>query len=57
MTPEKLASAIGIDTSTIYRKLSIGGGSFTVGEADRIANTLKLSCNEAMAIFFSQYVT
>lgn len=56
LTPEKVAEIIGIDKSTMYRKLNNGGEDFTIKQADMIASALNLSANEAQAIFFSQYV-
>lgn len=56
LTIEKLADSIGLDRSTLYRKLCKNGESFSIREADAIASVLKLSLNEASAIFFSQYV-
>ncbi|MBK6089671.1 helix-turn-helix domain-containing protein [Ruminococcus difficilis] len=56
LTPEKLADAIGIDKSTMYRKLNNGGDEFTIGQADKIAKVLSLDAGEAQAIFFSQFV-
>lgn len=56
LTPEKVAEIIGIDKSTMYRKLNNGGEDFTIKQADMIASALNLSGNEAQAIFFSQYV-
>ncbi len=55
-TPEKVASQIGIDKSTMYRKLSNGGDEFTIKQADAISSILGLTGEEAQAIFFSQYV-
>ena len=56
LTPEKVAEIIGIDTSTMYRKLNNGGEDFTIKQADMIAVALELSGTEAQAIFFSQFV-
>ncbi len=56
LTPEKLAITIGIDKSTMYRKLSNGGEDFTIKQADLIASALSLSADEAQSIFFSQFV-
>lgn len=53
-TISKVSDAIGIDISTFYRKLN--DNSFSIREADRIAEVLGLSGDEACAIFFSQYV-
>lgn len=56
MNVSELALKIGIDRTTLYRKLNSDGKNFTIEEADLIANELDLSCSEANAIFFSQYV-
>ncbi len=56
LTPEKVAERIGIDKSTMYRKLSNGGDEFTIKQADTISKVLGLTADEAQAIFFSQYV-
>lgn len=53
---EKLADNIGIDRSTLYRKINNNGETFTIKEADLIVNTLNLTAEEAKAIFFSQIV-
>lgn len=56
MTIEKLAEKIGIDRSTIYRKMGASGEPFTIREANLICKALGLDGQEAMAIFFSHYV-
>ena len=56
LTPEKVAESIGIDKSTMYRKLSNGGEDFTIKQADAITQILGLTGDEAQAIFFSQFV-
>ena len=56
LTPEKGAESIGIDKSTMYRKLSKGGEDFTFKQADAITQILGLTGDEAQAIFFSQFV-
>lgn len=48
---ESLAAEIGIDKSTLYRKLD-NGEKFTVGEAQKIKATLDLTNDEASVIFF-----
>ena len=55
-TLEKLAEKIGIDRSTMSRKLSNSGEDFTIRQADEIVSCLDLSPTEATAIFFSQFV-
>lgn len=56
LTIEKLADNIGIDRSTLYRKINNNGETFTIKEADLIVNALNLTAEEAKAIFFSQLV-
>jgi DNA-binding Xre family transcriptional regulator len=56
VTIEKLAQEIGIDRSTLYRKMNGQGETFTIREANLICKTLNLNGQEATAIFFSQYV-
>lgn len=53
---EKLAERIGLDKSTLYRKINNDGETFSIREANLICKELKLSPQEATAIFFSQYV-
>ena len=53
---EKLANEIGIDTSSLYRKLSANGETILIREADEIARALNLNCDDATKIFFAQYV-
>lgn len=52
LTNEKLAEAIGIDVSTLYRKMAGNGEGFTVKEVNGIITTLKLTDEEALHIFF-----
>ena len=56
MTVESLSSVVGINTSTLYRRLNGGGGGFTIEEADKIASALQLTSDELNRIFFAQYV-
>ena len=56
MTVATLADEIGIDKSTLYRKLSNGGDSMLVKEANAIVKALRLSAEDAVAIFFSHSV-
>lgn len=49
-----VAHEIGVDKSTLYRKIT-AGDLITIGDADKIADALSLSKEEATAIFFSQY--
>lgn len=49
---ETLAEKIGIDRSSLYRKLN-NSEKITIGEAKRIKDALDLSEDDATAIFFS----
>jgi DNA-binding XRE family transcriptional regulator len=51
-TPETLATAIGVDRSTMYRKLT-AIEKFTIGEARKIKLVLDLTNEEAVEIFLS----
>ena len=52
----RLAEAIGLDSSTFYRKLNNDGLTISIGEANKIVEILKLNSNEAMSIFFADHV-
>lgn len=54
-TQEELATKIGIDKSTFYRKMK-QDGSFSIKEVNLIVATLNLSKDEAKAIFFGETV-
>lgn len=56
LTVETLADKIGIDRSTLYRRISSEGGDFSIKEADKIVSILGLTCEDANAIFFNQFV-
>ena len=56
MTVEMVAESVGMNASTLYRRLSGGGGAFTIQEADKIADVLNLTAAELNSIFFAQYV-
>lgn len=51
MNVEGLARAIGIDRSSLYRKLN-NFEKFTIGEANQIKEILGLTNEEASSIFF-----
>ena len=55
ISQEGLAKAIGLDRSTVNRKLKTGE-DFSIGEANRIAEALHLSRDEAVSIFFTSIV-
>ena len=56
VTIERLAAEIGMDRATMYRKIKAGGENFSIKEADLIVKSLRLNKEEAVNIFFSQYV-
>ena len=56
LTLEKVAENLGIDRSTMSRKLGNGGGDFTIKQADGIVNLLNLTSDEATSIFFNQFI-
>lgn len=51
MNVEKLSDKIGVDKSTLYRKLSTNGENFTIKEANLIARELNLTYSEVNSIF------
>lgn len=51
-----VAEKIGVNKASFYRKLNANGESFTVGEANKIVSLLKISNDEATAIFFAHPV-
>ncbi len=56
MSVGALAQAIGMDRATLYRKISNDGDTMLVKDANNIVTALGLSADEAIAIFFSQFV-
>ena len=56
ITIENLAKRLGMNRSTLYRKLNKDADTLLVKEANAIVTELGLSADEAMAIFFSQFV-
>ena len=51
-----LAEMIGIDRTTLYRKLKDNGAGLLIGEVNSIVRALKLTVTEATEIFFTQSV-
>lgn len=51
---ETVAESVGMDRSTLYRKLQKGKGSFSIKEAQAISKFLDFSSDEIDAIFFNQ---
>ena len=54
-TIESVATSLGLNRSTIYRRMKAGGESFTIGEMYKIIDYLSLSQQDAIDIFLSQY--
>lgn len=50
---EYLAEKLCVDKSTLYRRLERKGETFTIKEANIITTELKLTKEEAVAIFFA----
>lgn len=55
LTIEDVAEAMGINRSTLYRKLQMPN-NITIGEANAICKILNLTSKEAIDIFFSSDV-
>lgn len=55
MSVESVAQKMGIHKSTFYRKMA-GHCPVTIQDADMLVRILDLDCEEAKAIFFSQFV-
>ncbi len=56
LTVEKLSDNIGVNKSTLYRKLNAGGDVLTIREVNLIVSALGLTDAEANAIFFAKSV-
>ena len=56
MTISALAKKIGMDRATLYRKISNNAETMLVKDANAIISALGLTADEAMSIFFSQFV-
>lgn len=53
MSVSDLAIKIGVTPSTLYRKMSNGGDTILIKDANAITNALSLTAEDAMVIFFS----
>lgn len=51
-----LAEKIGVDATTLYRRISDGGETFLIKEVQAIARELNLTIDEINSIFFADYV-
>ena len=49
----KLAELIGVDKSSMYRKIKLGGETLTIKEVELIVKALDLSTDEFEQIFFN----
>lgn len=56
LTVALLAEKMQIDKATLYRKLSNSGDTMLVRDANAIVDLLNLSANDALEIFFTQFV-
>lgn len=52
----ELANILGIDKSTVYRKLNKCGENFTVKDVEKIAKALSLTYDDINHIFFTNVV-
>ena len=50
---EQMAAVIGVDKSTMYRKMNQDGNNISIKEASLMAKRLDLSYSEVNDIFFS----
>ena len=53
-TKETVAKEIGVDYSTLSRKMKCDGLAFSVGQMHKLVDSLKLSADDARKIFFAQ---
>lgn len=53
ITAKDLANALGINESTYYRRMANHGATFTVEQAQKIAEILRMSRDDAVDIFLS----
>ena len=52
----ELANVLGIDKSTVYRKLNKSGENFTVKDVEKISKALSLTYDDINDIFFTNIV-
>lgn len=53
---EKVAELINMHRATLYRKINNAGDTLTIKEANAICQVLNLTSEDAVAIFFRNYV-
>lgn len=51
MNNEEVASSLGMNPSTFYRKMKANGLAFTVGQMQKMVEVLGMSSDEAKQIF------
>ncbi|MGW8381244.1 helix-turn-helix domain-containing protein [Streptococcus parasuis] len=56
LSVEKLAELMGINKSTIYRKIANDGSDFSIDEVNSMIKILNLSADDVISIFFKQIV-
>lgn len=56
MNITELAEKIGLDRSTLYRKLNTKGETLSIKEANLIVDVLNLTKDESISIFFNPSV-
>lgn len=56
MNVVEVAGKMGIDKSTLYRKLTNNGAGLTVKDAQMLVEILQLTDEEALLIFFAREV-
>ena len=56
MNVVEVAGKMGIDKSTLYRKLTNNGAGLTVKDAQQLVDILQLTDEDALQIFFAREV-
>lgn len=56
LSVDLVAREIGIDRSSLYRKINNAGETLTIKEANEIVRVLDIQANEAVDIFFGNTV-
>lgn len=56
LTLEAVADSLGVDRSTLSRRLSDDGNKMTIGDARKLVDLLGLSPEDAVSIFFTENI-